>query len=209
LTFTGCRAFFVAMAKDREPEKGKTEYQKIISGEAEPVGSQKGWSNLEKRVSFNQMEPEKLREISRKGGEAVQKLYGEKKTAKDALEKILTLKVDDSIISKADLEPELAKRLKRSNPDATLYDLMQLVAVGRAVGGNMKAYELIRDTYGDAPVKQVEITENITTDADRALLKKINDRLEAGTLVVVEDQTAGNPADDTTENNIKKIDDPE
>ena len=209
MTFTGCRAFFVAMAKDREPEKGKTEYQKIISGEAEPVGSQKGWSNLEKRVSFNQMEPEKLREISRKGGEAVQKLYGEKKTAKDALEKILTLKVDDSIISKADLEPELAKRLKRSNPDATLYDLMQLVAVGRAVGGNMKAYELIRDTYGDAPVKQVEITENITTDADRALLKKINDRLEAGTLVVVEDQTAGNPADDTTENNIKKIDDPE
>ena len=175
------RAFFIAMEEKRpagDQEKEKTAYQKIIAGEAEPVGSQKGWSNLEKRVSFNQMEPEKLREISRKGGEAVQKLYGEKKTAKDALEKILTLKVDDSIISKADLEPELAKRLKRSNPDATLYDLMQLVAVGRAVGGNMKAYELIRDTYGDMPVKQVEITENITTDADRALLKGIAERLQ-------------------------------
>jgi hypothetical protein len=88
----------------------------------------------------------------------------------------------------------------------TVYDLIQLVATGRAIGGNMKAYELIRDTYGDMPVKQVEITENITTDADRALLKKINDRLEAGTLIVVEDQTAGN---DTTEDNIKNENDPE
>ena len=197
------------MAKDREPEKEKTEYQKIISGEAEPVGSQKGWKNLEKRVSFNMMPPEKLKEIQRKGAEAVNALKGEKRTAKESLENILTLKASDKIIEAADLEPEIAERLKRSGVNITVYDLLQLVAVGRAVGGNMKAYELVRDTYGDMPVKQVEITENITTDADRALLKKINDRLEAGTLVVVEDQTAGNPADDMTKDNIKNKNDPE
>ena len=33
--------------------------------------------------------------------------------------------------------------------------------------------------------------------------------LEAGTLVVVEDQTAGNPADDMTKDNIKNENDPE
>ena len=175
------------MAKDREPEKEKTVYEKIISGEAEPVGCQKGWSNLEKRVSFNMMEPEKLKEISRKGGEAVQRLYGEKKTAKQALENILTLRINDEILNQADLSPELAEKLKRSNPDATLYDLMQIVAVGRAVGGNMKSYELIRDTYGDAPVKQIEVSENITTDQDRALLKDIAERLKnAETVQIVE-----------------------
>ena len=180
------------MKEEKKPEK--TEYQKIIDGEKAPEGIQKGWRNLEKRVSFNQMDPEKLREISKKGGEAVQKIYGEKKTAKEALENILTLRIDDRIIGQADLSPELAERLKRSNPDATVYDLMQIVAVGRAVGGNMKAYELIRDTYGDMPVKQVEITENITTDQDRQMLQMIAARLQEGaTIEVVKDIESSEP----------------
>ena len=177
-----------------EKKQEKTEYQKIIDGEKVPEGMQKGWRNLEKRVSFNQMDPEKLREISKKGGEAVQKIYGEKKTAKEALENILTLRIDDRIIGQADLSPELAERLKRSNPDATVYDLMQIVAVGRAVGGNMKAYELIRDTYGDMPIKQVEITENITTDQDRQMLQMIAARLQEGaTIEVVKDIEGSEP----------------
>ena len=54
----------------------------------------------------------------------------------------------------------------------------------------MKAYELIRDTYGDMPVKQIEVTENITTDADRALLQQIRERLENGARIeVVKDIT--------------------
>lgn len=175
------------MAKDREPEKEKSIYQKVIDGDIEPVGCQKGWKNLEKKVSFDVMDPEKAREIQRKGAEAVNKIRGEKKTAKQALENILTLKVNDKIIGGADLEPEIAERLKRSGSEVTFYDLINLVAVGRAVGGNMKAYELIRDTYGDAPVKQVEISENITTDADRALLKDIAERLKnAETVQIVE-----------------------
>lgn len=186
------------MKEDRQQENEKTEYQKIIDGELEPVGCQKGWSNLEKRQSFNMMDPEKLREISRKGGEAVQRLYGEKKTAKQALENILTLRINDEILSQADLSPELAEKLKRSNPDATLYDLMQIVAVGRAVGGNMKSYELIRDTYGDAPVKQIEVSENITTDQDREMLRTIAERLKnAESVQIVEsvntDSETGKP----------------
>jgi len=186
------------MAKDREPEKEKTEYQKIIDGEAEPVGCQKGWKNLEKRVSFNKMDPEKRKEICQKGAAAVNKLHGEKKTAKQALEKILTLKIDDKIISSADLSPELAERLKRSNPDATLYDLINIVAVGRAVSGNMKSYELIRDTYGDMPIKQIEVTENITTEQDRELLKQINERLQQAETVQIVESIVSDPEQDNT-----------
>lgn len=179
MTFTGCRAFFVAMAKDREPENEKSAYHKIIDGELEPVGIQKGWNNLQpEKYSFATMDPEKRSEISRKGAEAVNKIRGEKRTAKEALENILTLRVTDTIIDKSDLDPELADRLKRAGVDITLYDLIQLVAAGRAVGGNMKAYELIRDTYGDAPIKQIEVSENITTDQDRELLRDIAERLK-------------------------------
>jgi isopentenyl diphosphate isomerase/L-lactate dehydrogenase-like FMN-dependent dehydrogenase len=179
--------FFCAMAKDREPEKEKTTYKKIIDGELEPVGSQKGWINLEKRTSFNMMEPERAKEIQRMGAEAVNALKGEKRTAKESLENILTMKASEKIINAADLSPELAERLKRSGIDITMYDLMQLVAVGRAVGGNMKAYELIRDTYGDMPIKQIEVSENITTDQDREMLRTIAERLKnAETVQIVE-----------------------
>ena len=170
---------------------GKTDYDRIKAGEQAPEGCQKGWSNLQpEKYNFAAMDKEKHREISRRGAEAVNKLNGEKKTAKQSLEMILTLKVTDEMIAGADLSPEMAERFKRSMPDATVYDLIQVVAAGRAVGGNMKAYELIRDTYGDMPVKQIEVTENITTDADRALLQQIRERLENGARIeVVKDIT--------------------
>ena len=172
-----------------DQEKEKTEYQKIMDGEQEPTGCQKGWKNLQpEKYNFAVMDQEKRKEICRKGAEAVNKIKGEKRTAKEALENILTLRVNDKIISAADLEPELAERLKRSGIDITLYDLIQLVAAGRAVGGNMKAYELIRDTYGDMPVKQIEVTENVTTDADRELMRQLSERLqEGGHLEIVKD----------------------
>ena len=157
----------------------KTRYQQIIDGDVEPEGSEKGWSNLQpEKYNFAVMDKDKRREICRKGAAAVNKLHGEKKTAKQALENILTLKVTDDIIAGADLPAELAEKLKRDNPDATLYDLINLVAAGRAVGGNMKAYELIRDTYGDKPVDKVDISADVTTDADRELLASIASRLE-------------------------------
>jgi hypothetical protein len=184
------------MKEERQPEKEKTEYEKIISGEAEPVGSQKGWKNLEKRISFNQMDPEKAREIQRKGAEAVNALKGEKRTAREALENILTLKVTDKILSNSDLEPELVERLKRSGINITVYDLLQLVAVGRAAGGNMKAYELIRDTYGDKPIDRVEVSENVTTDADREMLQMIAARLQNGERIEIVKDIG--PADDNT-----------
>ena len=178
-----------------EEGKEKTIYQKVVAGEITPEGCQKGWSNLQKRVPFNQMPPEKLQEISKKGAAAVHKLHGEKKTAREALQNILTLKVNDEMLSAADVPPEMIDKLKRDNPDATIYDLIQAVAVGRALGGNMKAYELIRDTAGDKPVDRVELTENITTEADREMMRNITERLKNGErLEVVKDiSTAADP----------------
>ena len=173
------------MKEDRKPEKEKTEYEKIISGEAEPVGRQKGWKNLSRDYQLNKIDPEKRKEICQKGAAAVNKIRGEKKTAREALENILTLKVNDKIISAADLEPEIAERLKRSGSEVTFYDLINLVAVGRAVGGNMKAYELVRDTVGDAPVKQIEVSENITTDSDREMMRQLTERLKNGERIEV------------------------
>ena len=177
--------------KEREErKKKKTIYDEIKAGEREPEGMQKGWLNLRPdKYNFAALDPEKRKEISRKGGEAIQKLHGEKKSAKQSLEKILTLKVDDEILAAADVPEELIQKLRRDNPNATLYDLIQLVAVGRAVSGNMKAYELIRDTHGDKPIERLEVTENVTTDQDRELMRTIAARLEKAESVQIIDGT--------------------
>ena len=172
-----------------EQDKPKTRAQMIISGEIEPEPHERGLLNLRKRVPFNQMPAEKVLEIRRKGAEAVNQLHGEKKTAKQSMERILTLKVDDSIIAGADIDPEIANKLRRDNPNATMYDLIQAVAVGRALDGNVKAMEYVRDTHGDKPVDKVDVTGNIITDSDRELLKTVNARLEQSEITVVQDNT--------------------
>lgn len=175
---------------NQEEKKEKSIYQQVIDGDIEPEGSQKGWKNLKEGQTTHNLkniDPEKAREIRRKGAEAINKLHGEKKTAKQSLEKILTLKVDDEILAAADVPDELIQKLKRDNPDATLYDLIQLVAVGRAVGGNMKAYELIRDTHGDKPLEKVEISGNVTTDQDRAMMQELAELLKGGEIAVIKD----------------------
>lgn len=178
--------------RERSPDH-KTAYDRIKAGEQEPTGSQKGWKNLQpEKYNFAVMDQDKHREISRKGAAAVNKLYGEKKSARESLETILTLKVTPEIIAGADLPQELAERLQRTNPDATLYDLIQIVAAGRAVGGNMKAYELIRDTYGDKPHETVDVNANVTTDQDRELMRKIAERLDHAELIQVVDQDSHN-----------------
>lgn len=175
-----------------DQEKTKTRAQMIIDGDIEPeTPRERGLLNLRKRVPFNQMPEEKRREICRKGAEAINQLHGEKKTAKQSLENILTLKVDDNIIAGADIDPKVAEKLKRDNPNATLYDLIQAVAVGRALDGNVKAMEYVRDTHGDKPTDKVELTGQIMTDADRDLLQTIGDRLNNAELTVVKDQTEG------------------
>lgn len=168
-----------------------TRYQKIQRGLEKPQGCEKGWLNLEKgRVSFNEMDAERRAEICRKGAAAVNKLHGEKKSAKQALENVLTLKLTDDIASAADVDPAIIDRLRRDNPNATLYDLIQAVAVGRAVGGSIPAMLYVRDTHGDKPIERMEVTENVTTDSDRELMRQIARRLDtAETVQIVADIT--------------------
>lgn len=170
--------------------KEKTRYQQVIDGDVEPIGSEKGWLNLEKRIPINTRPKEEQLEIRRKGHQAMMQLHGEKKSARQSLEKILTIKVNDEILEGADVPTEIIERIKRDNPNMTIYDLIQIVAIGKAIGGNMKAYELIRDTHGDKPIDKVEVSDNVMTESDRELLRSISERLGDGERIeIVKDMT--------------------
>ena len=173
----------------REKQKEKSRASMIIDGDIEPNDDERYLLNLRKRKSFNTWDKDKLHEVAVAGGKAVQELHGEKKTAKQSIERILSLKVTDEIMHGADVDPQIIDRLKRDNPDATLYDLIQAVAVGRAVNGNIQAMQYVRDTHGDMPKQQIEVTDT-TTESDRELMRQIVERLQAVDVVqVVESQS--------------------
>ena len=181
--------------KNPEGVKEKSRASRIIDGEIEPEENERYLLNLRKRKPFDQWDKEELKEVSRKGAEALQLLHGEKKTAKQAIERVLTLKITDEIAAGVDADPEIIKRLRKDNPNATLYDLMQAVAVGRALDGSIAAMQYVRDTHGDKPIERVEVTENITTEQDRELMRTIAERLndpsvtiEATRTITPEDQ---------------------
>lgn len=177
--------------KNQEKPKEKTLYQKIRDGEIEPTGSQKGWLNI-KPIPLTERPEEEAREIRRKGAEAVNKLHGEKKTARESLERMLSILATDDIIAGSDMESALADRLKRENPHMTVYDVINATAIGRAMRGNVKAAEYVRDTAGDKPTEKIDVTGQIMTESDRALLQQIGSRLENAELTVVVDQQEDN-----------------
>ena len=137
---------------------------------------QEGYKNLVVD-GFSRMTPEKRKEARRKGYLAQQKVLGEKKTAKECLERLLPMLANEEILQAADVDAELIKRLKATNKEVTLYELIQYVAIGRAIDGNIKAAEYVRDTFGDKPRDNIDITANSLTDSDRALLELVSDRL--------------------------------
>lgn len=174
----------------RKEQQEKTLYQKIRDGEVKPEGRQKGWLNI-KPIPLTERPEEEAREIRRKGAEAVNKLHGEKKTARESLERMLSILATDDIIAQADMETALAERLKKENPHMTVYDVINATAIGRAMSGNVRAAEYVRDTAGDKPTEKIDVTGQIMTDADRDLLQTIGDRLNNAELTVVKDQTEG------------------
>lgn len=173
-----------------EPKKEKSRASMIIDGDIEPEPNERYLLNLRKRKPFNQWDKEEHRKICQKGNQVLRELHGERKTARESLQNILTLKATDEIIASADIDPEIAERLRKDNPDATLYDLIQAVAVGKALDGSINAMSYVRDTHGDMPKTQIEVTDNVMTDKDRELLETIADRLNhAENMVIVETQS--------------------
>jgi len=172
--------------------KEKSRASMIIDGDIKPTnGREKAWLNLRKRTPINERPPEEQLEIRRKGQKAQREIYGKKKSAKESLENILSIKVTDDIMEKADLDQTIIDRVKRSGQDLTFYDLLHMVAIGRAIDGSVNAMTYVRDTYGDKPTDKVEMTTDVMTDTDRELLKSIADRLNHAESVHIIEGTDG------------------
>ena len=98
----------------------------------------KGQDNL---IPFNELTQEEQRKLASKGGKASGKARKKKKELKELLLLLLSQPMKD-------------------DPDQDNYTGISIALIQKALAGDTKAYEVIRDTLGQKPVEKTEITTN-------------------------------------------------
>ena len=118
---------------------------------------------------------ERQLEISRKGGVNAQKVLKAKRTMREVTEDFLN-KTMGRDKAKALIGGTVGELLEDS--EITVNELLTARMVKAAVDeGNVRAMEYLRDTSGNKPTDRKEVTANIMTENDKALLEKVSKRL--------------------------------
>lgn len=116
--------------------------------------------------------PEERAELARRGAKANRENRQREKNMQECMKAILSLTV-----SKKDARRGLEEYEGLISDNPTIMEVLNLVQVREAREGNTKAYEVVRDTAGFKPVERQEITADIMTDSDKALLEKVSRRV--------------------------------
>lgn len=94
---------------------------------------------IPKGKPFNERTAEELRQITSKGGKNSGEARREKRALRDTLQELLSLDYD-------------VDGTKMGGSEAT-----SIALIKQALKGNVKAYEVIRDTIGEKPTEKVNI----------------------------------------------------
>ena len=127
-----------------------------------------GWKNLK---PMNTRSLDERREIGRKGGLAYGENQKRKQTMQDCMQALLEL-----TMSKDKARKDIGEIAEYASDNPTLMEILNLVQIREAQNGSSKAFELVRDSAGYKPIECHEISAEIMTDNDRALLEKVAKR---------------------------------
>ena len=99
--------------------------------------------------------PEQRKEWASKAGKAGVEARRRKKRLQDAAKWLL---MQDDVISNKDVQ---AKLKALGIEDATNAEALMLIALRKAASGNVEAMKFVRDTGGEAPKNQVELSGDL------------------------------------------------
>ena len=116
--------------------------------------SSDGWKNLIPYKGGDQdtRTPEQKHAAAVKGAAASAEVRRRKKRLQDAAKWLL---MQNDVISNKDVQ---AKLRELGIEDATNAEALMLIALRKAAAGNVEAMKFVRDTGGEAPKNQVELT---------------------------------------------------
>jgi hypothetical protein len=124
----------------------------------------------ENLIPQNQRTKEAQREIARKGAAASNKVQREKRLLKDTIAMMLEMKAPDH------LKAELGEKLG-INVD-TIQDLITSGLMGKAMSGDAKAFEVLRDTVGQKPKDEIINTNTNIDITDAKVINKVVEKLK-------------------------------
>jgi len=104
---------------------------------------------------FSERTEKEQREIRSKGGKASGESRRKRKLLKEHLELLLETKI------------------QTSDGEITKSEAITLKLIEQALKGNVKAYKLIRDTLGEAPIQKIQ-----TSEVDPATVKELEAMIE-------------------------------
>lgn len=138
-------------------------------------------ANLRPFKPLDQLTPEeaeKQKALIVKGGKARQAQLQKAKTWKEQALALLGTKVSREQ-AKAMLGEDV--NLIPEDADLTVQGVLTVKAMQEFIlNGNVKSLEFLRDTSGQKPTNEIEITADIMTDDDRKLLESVSNRLNVG-----------------------------
>lgn len=135
-------------------------------------------ANLRPGATLRDMEPAKRKEVQQAGARASAESQAKRRTIREIYSDLL--QQPDSVKGLED--QELAERVQemaqqRGKP-VTVYEAIAAAMAAKAKAGDVKAAVFVRDSAGDKPADQVELTAETMTDADRELLANVQKRLQ-------------------------------
>jgi hypothetical protein len=112
--------------------------------------------------------PEQMKAKNSKAGKISAQKKRDTRTMKEILIQLLS-------------EPAPEEEVKKYGlPEGASNNLVILAAAAKkAQEGDIRAGEFIRDTAGQMPTKEVNLSAEVFTDADKKLLEKVSKRLKA------------------------------
>lgn len=111
-------------------------------------------NNVENLVPQNKRTKEEQREVARKGGIASGKARRRKRAMKDIISTFGKEDAPETVVAKL-----IQLGMLEKGESCTMDEALILAQYGKALSGNTKAAEFVRDTNGQKPQERVEIND--------------------------------------------------
>lgn len=134
-------------------------------------------ANLRPGTAIKDMEPERKREIQQAGQKASVEAQKKRRTIKEIYNDLLQQPDSVEGLEDEELAQTVQEMARERGKPVTLYESIAVAMAAKAKAGDVKAAVFVRDSAGDKPADQMEITAETITDADRRLMDNLSKRL--------------------------------
>nr|DAG92001.1 MAG TPA: hypothetical protein [Ackermannviridae sp.] len=135
-------------------------------------------ANLRPGTAIKDMEPKRKREIQQAGQKASVEAQKKRRTIKEIYSDLLQQPDSVEGLEDEELAQTVQEMAQQRGKPITLYESIAVAMAAKAKAGDVKAAVFVRDSAGDKPADQVELTAETMTDADRELLANVQKRLQ-------------------------------